>query len=415
MPWTVGAATTGDDGTFRLPVAPHEARSVVARARGYRDTSAVLAFRDGDAEPVVTLRLESAPVLFGDVHDEDGRPVRAQVVACERAAVEVRTTSGEDGAFELPASAEGCPVIAFAADGSAPSDPVTATASRRVTLRLRAGGAIEGVVVDERGAGVRTYVIGIESFTPAHAGLTKTGAVDVDDVRGAFRFEQLPPGRYVFTASAPGRAAIRSEGIVVAPGATTKGVRIVMRDGGSVMGHVYDDKHVPLAGVDLSYDAVSSVLPIPPGTKSDETGRFLLDAAPAGPFTLRAHKDGFRALLVSGLRVDSHGSLTQDVILTPQDHGGGGFEFAGIGATLAHTDGGLALGSLIPGQAAERAGLRAGDAIRRIDADDADSLSIADAVQRLRGAPGTSVGLSVVRPSTGETIDVLLVRTSIVR
>jgi len=36
-------------------------------------------------------------------------------------------------------------------------------------------------------------------------------------------------------------------------------------------------------------------------------------------------------------------------------------------------------------------------------------------VQRLRGTAGTTVGVSVDRPATGERIDVVMVRATIVR
>jgi C-terminal processing protease CtpA/Prc len=40
---------------------------------------------------------------------------------------------------------------------------------------------------------------------------------------------------------------------------------------------------------------------------------------------------------------------------------------------------------------------------------------MADALQRLRGEPGTSVGVSVLRPETGETVELTIVRGTIVR
>jgi C-terminal processing protease CtpA/Prc len=40
-------------------------------------------------------------------------------------------------------------------------------------------------------------------------------------------------------------------------------------------------------------------------------------------------------------------------------------------------------------------------------------MSITDALQRLRGEVGTSVGISVRRDSTGDTVDVVVVRATI--
>ena len=143
-------------------------------------------------------------------------------------------------------------------------------------------------------------------------------------------------------------------------------------------------------------------------------GQYRLDGAPPGPFTLLAQKAGFRIRMTSGLRVDSHGTLTKDVTLNALD-GGAGLEFAGIGANLTQTPEGLTFGAVFQGDPAERAGLRAGDRILGIDADSTDGMSVADALQRLRGEAGTTVGVSVQRPKTGETVDVLIERASITR
>ena len=64
------------------------------------------------------------------------------------------------------------------------------------------------------------------------------------------------------------------------------------------------------------------------------------------------------------------------------------------------------------GDPAERAGLRAGDRILGIDGESTDGMSLADALQRLRGEAGTSVGVSVRRPKTGETVDVMIERAA---
>ena len=58
---------------------------------------------------------------------------------------------------------------------------------------------------------------------------------------------------------------------------------------------------------------------------------------------------------------------------------------------------------------------RAGDRVVRIDGEGTDGMSLSDAIQRLRGEEGTSVGVSVERPKTGETVDVMIVRAAIVR
>ena len=76
---------------------------------------------------------------------------------------------------------------------------------------------------------------------------------------------------------------------------------------------------------------------------------------------------------------------------------------------------GLTLSAVGAGDPAERAGLRAGDRILGIDGESTDGMSLADALQRLRGEAGTSVGVSVRRPKTSETVDVMIQRAAILR
>jgi hypothetical protein len=415
VPWVVPPATSDAAGAFRLTTAPLEATSLVAVARGFKMARVALrAKRKEGMELAVRVRLVAAAGVRGDVRDADGNPVKARIVACEGQPAEARTASADDGTFELPASAIGCDAVAEH-DEYGRSDPVTVLEARSVALRLKPGGSIEGVVVDERGSGVPHFDLGIESFaTPRGRAGRPGGRRTFEDVGGSFLWEKLAPGTYVFTASAPGKPPTRSDPIAVSPAAVSRGVRIVLARGGIVTGRVSDASGRPIGGVDLRFDAVSTVVESTAGAKSDESGAYRLEGAPAGPFTLRVQKDGFRARMISGLRVASGSTITQDVTLGLRD-GGAAFEFGGIGASLGPTDNGIALGAVFPGDPAARAGLLGGDRVLWVDGQDVGGLSVADVLQLLRGAPGTSVGIGVRRPSTGQEVDVVLERGTIVR
>ena len=387
VPWIVPSATSDADGAFRLGVVPNGVTSLVAVARGYKSARVSLPRRDDPVELVVHVRLEAGPAALGDVRDPDGNPIRARVVACEGQPAEASAVSAEDGTFELPASAIGCAAVAQHDEYEA-SDAVVLVEGRRVELRLRPGGSIEGVVLDDTGAAIPSFTVGVESFSGAQSrSLRSTPPRKVDDARGAFRLEKLAPGRYVLTAGTSGKPPGRSDPIDVAGGIATTGIRIVLPLGGTVTGHVFDEHRAPLAGVELRFDAVSSVVDSSARATTDDVGQYRLEGAPVGPFTLRAQKEGYRIRMISGLRVDSHGTLSQDILLNTVD-GGAGLEFAGIGANLMPTPEGLTLSAVGPGDPAERAGLRAGDRILAIDAETTDGMSLADALQRLRGEAG---------------------------
>ena len=189
---------------------------------------------------------------------------------------------------------------------------------------------------------------------------------------------------------------------------------MVLPSGGTLTGMISDEAHTPLAGVDVRFDQVSSVVPSDAATQTDVHGMYRLAGAPAGPLSLLVRKEGFRTKLVSGVRVDSSATRRQDVMLTALD-GGSNLELGGIGAALTRAGPGILLGEVYAGDPAARAGLRSGDLILRVDGENVGDLSMADVLQRLRGEPGTSVGVSVLRPETGESVELTIVRGRIIR
>jgi hypothetical protein len=410
-PWIARSTTSDANGAFRLTRVPREATSVVAVARGYKAGRVAIGHHAEQAELVVHLRLGTASSIEGDVQDADGKPVSARIVACEGQPAEARAVSTGDGSFQLPPSAIGCSAVATH-DEYAPSEHAEVSDGHRLVLRLKPGGAIDGVVVDERGRPVSPFDVGIESFASARARIRANGGPrHFEEPRGIFHWDKLAPGTYVLSVAAGAKPPARSEPVDV-PAGGSAAVSIVLPEGGTVTGHVYDESHAAIAGVDLRFDAVSSVLENRAETTTDEAGSYRLAGAPSGVFTLLARKQGFRSRMVSGLRVDTRGTLAEDVMLTAID-GGPDLELGGIGAGLTKTPDGISLRVVFPGDPAERAGLHEGDRIVRIDGEDTDYMSLADALQRLRGAAGTTVAVSVLRKND-ETVDVIITRTTVI-
>ena len=416
VPWTVPAATSDGAGAFRLESVPDEATALVAVARGYRAARAPLGAREEGQDRVVRLVLSPAEPIRGEVRDDDGNPVYARITACEGQPFEARLpTKAEDGTFELPPYTIGCVVVAEH-PSYAPSDPAIVMEGVHLQMRVHAGGAIEGAVVDERGAALSPFSLGIESFTPSSGrGFEPNAPINVDDARGEFRWSRLAPGTYVMVAASDGRPPARSSPVDVRGGVTTRGVRIVIAPGGTLIGHVYDDAHVPVAAAELRFDQVSSAVTSKASARTDEHGAYRLQGAPEGPFTLLARKDGYRAKLISGMRMASGETRSVDVVLSSLDGAAGGIELGGIGAALTQSMGTFALGEVYADNPAARAGLRAGDRLLRIDGEPTDGMSMADVLQRLRGEVGSTVGITAERSGSGERIDLTIVRGKIVR
>lgn len=76
--------------------------------------------------------------------------------------------------------------------------------------------------------------------------------------------------------------------------------------------------------------------------------------------------------------------------------------FGGLGIEITKRDGPLKVVTPIEGTPAERAGLRPGDIITHADGTPIEPLSLIDAVELLRGEPGTSVLLTIARAGSAD-------------
>lgn len=80
--------------------------------------------------------------------------------------------------------------------------------------------------------------------------------------------------------------------------------------------------------------------------------------------------------------------------------------FEGIGAELNKEQDAIVIVSPIAGFPAEKAGIKTGDIISKINGETAFDISITDAVKKIRGPKGTSVKLDVIRDGKPLTFDI---------
>jgi len=85
-------------------------------------------------------------------------------------------------------------------------------------------------------------------------------------------------------------------------------------------------------------------------------------------------------------------------------------EFGGIGIEVTMEDGFVKVVSPIEETPAARAGLQAGDLIIKLDETPVKGMSLRDAVKRMRGAPGTSITLTVMRKGVEKPFTVTIKR-----
>ena len=87
--------------------------------------------------------------------------------------------------------------------------------------------------------------------------------------------------------------------------------------------------------------------------------------------------------------------------------------FVGVGIEITQEDGLIRIVSPIEGSPADRAGLKPGDLITRIDDTAVKGLALNDAVKRMRGQPGTKVTLTILRKEESRSFPVTIVREEI--
>lgn len=91
---------------------------------------------------------------------------------------------------------------------------------------------------------------------------------------------------------------------------------------------------------------------------------------------------------------------------------GGAFE--GIGAQLGMRENRVIVVAPLKGNPAEKAGIRAGDTILKVDNEDIGGWTVSQAVEKIRGPRGTQVALQIFHEGGQKPVDVTIVRDTIV-
>jgi carboxyl-terminal processing protease len=88
-------------------------------------------------------------------------------------------------------------------------------------------------------------------------------------------------------------------------------------------------------------------------------------------------------------------------------------KFEGIGAELGMKEKQIVVVAPLAGSPAEKAGVKAGDAILKVDDQDISGWTLAQTVDKIRGEKGTEVKIAVVHKSDTKPVDIKIVRDTI--
>jgi len=134
--------------------------------------------------------------------------------------------------------------------------------------------------------------------------------------------------------------------------------------------------------------------------RQEHIDRESLDAAGVSDGAIRGMLQALGDPYASFLNAEQFGVESQDYQ---------GF-FEGIGAQVALRDGQLIIIAPMPDTPAQRAGIRPGDVILRIDGETTANISLLEAVSKIRGLKGTTVELLVMHLNVGEPVTLVVER-----
>jgi len=336
----VATTFTAVDGTYHLSVAPGLVM-VAAASADYAPQARKVEI--GAAGAVADFALVPGGLVEGIVLDERTRqPVAgARVVAAHDSPMQLAETSarhaiaGGDGRFRLGGLRPGAWSLTASEGARFSKQPVSvglgvAEQVGGVELRIGAGPAIRGTVVDETGAPAGN----VEVHAFARGAFARTTA----DAGGAFVFERIGPGDYGLSAS----------GGSYLPGATTQvalsvkdvdGVVVKVARGATVRGHVEPRQ---ACEIQRGFDEGRMQAPAPP-VSSGSDGEFVLGAVRDGALRLTARCAGgdqgatqvrvSRGMADVVIKVTAGGSIAGHVV------DGDGKPVAGAGVVAADASG----------------------------------------------------------------------------
>lgn len=331
--------------------------------------------------------------LSGVVVDEDDRPVSGAVVSILSESGR-KLTSDPQGRFST--EVQGLTVWLIATKGTATSETIDFVDSEVRVRLVTNDAAFSGRVVDQQGEPVRQFELHLRD---------KSGGwtVTVFSPDGTYVIEGQHAGGYKVSISGPEFPESESRNFVLGRGLKLQGVDFRLQRGVTISGHVYAEK----TGERLQGVLIRSGRQV---ARSDADGGFQLLGLSPGRQELGADKNDF---LHRDIPVTAPGVVA--IGLRPQTTSGSDYEGAGLRLDFSRTlrvGEGYPVMALHPEGGARVAGILPGDELLAAEGVAAGTLGTNEFNERIRGAEGSIVKLTVRRD--GRVFDVNVVRRRLV-
>ncbi|MDP8215253.1 MAG: carboxypeptidase regulatory-like domain-containing protein [Candidatus Euphemobacter frigidus] len=236
---------------------------------------------------------------------------------------------------------------------------------------------------------------------------------------GIFKITNLGPGVYDLTVRSPGLATQKIEGIEIEPGQETDLGEITLEPESMITGRVFgilngtplEEARVWIKGMGLGDFSSGSM------DMTDAEGSFSLEGLSPGDYTLTVSAKDYKAEEVPGILLSAGEEKEIPVItlerLTPEEKEERERRqniVPSLGIRIGEMEGeqffkSLPIAEVMPGSAAERGGLTAGDAILKINGK-TFSEDPGGFLKGLMSKPGTSIKITVERGGSGKEEEV---------
>lgn len=305
-------------------------------------------------------------------------------------------TTDADGKFALHGLDDAFYALTATADGFAPAwHEAVHGGAHDVTITVDAGKPLAGTVKTKDGDVVAAFTLLViqrdgaaRNVVIARSIVNAEGKFAVRVADGTYDLVAAPPG-WAPSPPTTADAGDTTIALVVTAGATISGTVSSARDGSPIQ----------YARVNReSTGGGASVQPANAGTVTDAAGHFALTGVPPGPVSLAIGAGEFNPKIESGLVATEGMALGPLAIaLTPLDGGPPKLELVGIGVKLVPDGDALRVDGLVPGGAAEGAGVVVGDRLSAVDGAPVTELGMDGAVARIRGVEGSPVTITLLR------------------